>query len=48
MHAEVMTSEQIEVNGENVHPVFQFLKSKLTGALWMDRIKWNVRMQRNG
>ncbi len=31
---------KIEVNGENTHPVFQFLKSK-KGGLLGDSIKWN-------
>jgi glutathione peroxidase len=31
---------KIEVNGENAHPVFQFLKSK-KGGLLGDGIKWN-------
>lgn len=32
--------EKIEVNGDNVHPVYQFLKSKKT-FLGLSRIKWN-------
>ena len=31
---------KIEVNGENTHPVFEFLKSK-KGGLLGDSIKWN-------
>jgi glutathione peroxidase len=31
---------KIEVNGENAHPVFQFLKGK-KGGLLGDAIKWN-------
>jgi len=31
---------KIEVNGENTHPVFKFLKSKLSGFLG-SKIKWN-------
>lgn len=27
--------------GENTHPIFKWLKSKLTGILFMDGIKWN-------
>jgi glutathione peroxidase len=32
--------EKIEVNGENTHPVFKYLKSKL-GGFFGRRIKWN-------
>jgi len=32
--------EKIEVNGENAHPLFKYLKSKL-GGLFGRRIKWN-------
>jgi glutathione peroxidase len=32
--------EKIEVNGENTHPVFKYLKSKL-GSLFGRSIKWN-------
>ncbi len=32
---------QIEVNGDNVHPVYQFLKTSKTGLLGLTRIKWN-------
>jgi len=32
--------EKIEVNGQNAHPVFQFLKSRL-GGFFGSRIKWN-------
>jgi glutathione peroxidase len=31
---------KVDVNGENAHPVFQFLKSE-TGGLLGDGIKWN-------
>lgn len=33
--------EKIEVNGDNTHPVFGFLKSKLSGGLLGSKIKWN-------
>lgn len=33
--------EKIEVNGKNAHPLFKFLKSKLSGGLLGSRIKWN-------
>lgn len=33
-------TQKIDVNGFNTHPVFKFLKSKLSGTL-MKRIKWN-------
>tara|TARA_B110000046_G_C13014009_1_gene407878 strand:- start:291 stop:779 length:489 start_codon:yes stop_codon:yes gene_type:complete len=32
--------EKIEVNGKNVHPVFNWLKSK-SGSFFGSRIKWN-------
>lgn len=33
--------EKIEVNGKNAHPIFKFLKSKLSGGIFGSRIKWN-------
>ncbi|NBC06374.1 MAG: redoxin domain-containing protein [Bacteroidetes bacterium] len=33
--------EKVEVNGKNAHPIFKFLKSKLSGGLLGSRIKWN-------
>jgi len=33
-------TEKIDVNGENTHPVFQYLKSEKKGLLGQD-IKWN-------
>ncbi len=33
--------EKIEVNGDNTHPLYQFLKSEATGILWTKSIKWN-------
>ena len=33
--------EKIEVNGKKAHPIFQFLKSELSGGLFGSRIKWN-------
>lgn len=35
-----LISEKADVNGENAHPVYQFLKSKKTG-LFGKNIKWN-------
>jgi glutathione peroxidase len=32
--------EKIEVNGENAHPLFKYLKSKKRG-LFGSKIKWN-------
>ncbi|WP_187264048.1 glutathione peroxidase [Pontibacter beigongshangensis] len=32
--------DKVDVNGENAHPVFQYLKSNL-GGLFGSRIKWN-------
>lgn len=33
--------EKIEVNGKNAHPVYKYLKSKLSGGLLGSSIKWN-------
>ncbi len=33
--------EKIEVNGEDTHPIFKYLKSQLSGGLLGSRIKWN-------
>jgi len=33
--------KKIEVNGENEHPLFKFLKSKLPGLMGTKTIKWN-------
>jgi glutathione peroxidase len=33
--------EKIEVNGENTHPLYTFLKSEATGFLGSESIKWN-------
>ncbi|ORX92540.1 hypothetical protein K493DRAFT_316540 [Basidiobolus meristosporus CBS 931.73] len=43
--------EKIEVNGDNVHPVYKFLKSEKPGILGLTRIKWNFEkflIDRNG
>ena len=32
---------KIEVNGENAHPLYKFLKSKMRGFLGLSSIKWN-------
>jgi len=32
---------KIDVNGENTHPLFDFLKSQATGLLGSKSIKWN-------
>ncbi|MDR3479159.1 MAG: glutathione peroxidase [Burkholderiaceae bacterium] len=32
---------KIEVNGDNAHPLFQFLKSEGRGILGSEKIKWN-------
>ncbi|NLP56914.1 glutathione peroxidase [Lutibacter sp. B1] len=34
-------TEKIEVNGENTHEIFKYLKSKLRGGLFGSKIKWN-------
>ncbi len=33
--------KKIEVNGDNTHPLFEFLKSQARGILATKRIKWN-------
>jgi len=33
--------EKIEVNGKNAHPIYKYLKSKLSGGLLGSAIKWN-------
>ncbi|CAA6809799.1 MAG: Glutathione peroxidase family protein [uncultured Sulfurovum sp.] len=33
--------EKIDVNGDNAHPLYLFLKSKATGLMWTEGIKWN-------
>jgi len=33
--------EKIEVNGDNTHPLYVFLKSEATGFLGTESIKWN-------
>jgi len=32
---------KVEVNGDNAHPIFKYLKSELKGFLGSERIKWN-------
>lgn len=32
---------KVDVNGENAHPIFQYLKGKLRGFLWSKKVKWN-------
>ena len=42
---------KINVNGDNSHPLYKFLKAKQHGALGMDFIKWNFSkflVDRNG
>ncbi|KAJ3281389.1 glutathione peroxidase gpx1 [Borealophlyctis nickersoniae] len=33
--------EKLEVNGDNAHPLYQFLKGQKAGILGLTRIKWN-------
>ncbi|CAA6822236.1 MAG: Glutathione peroxidase family protein [uncultured Sulfurovum sp.] len=33
--------EKIDVNGDNAHPLYKFLKSEVTGVMWTESIKWN-------
>jgi len=32
---------KIDVNGENTHPLYQYLKNEQSGFLWTESIKWN-------
>lgn len=32
---------KVDVNGENAHPLFKYLKSNLGGGLFGSKIKWN-------
>ncbi|ARU56346.1 glutathione peroxidase [Oleiphilus messinensis] len=32
---------KVEVNGDNTHPLYQFLKSEAKGVLGTEKIKWN-------
>lgn len=32
---------KIDVNGENTHPLFVYLKDQARGFLWSKKIKWN-------
>ena len=34
---------KIDVNGNGADPVYQFLKSKKSGVLGLNRIKWNLK-----
>ena len=33
--------EKIEVNGDNTHPIFKFLKSNVSNGIFGSKIKWN-------
>jgi len=33
--------EKIDVNGDNAHPLYKYLKKQATGFLWTESIKWN-------
>ena len=39
--------EKINVNGDDAHPLYKFLKKKLSGFL-VDAIKWNFTKVHNG
>lgn len=32
---------KVDVNGENAHPLFQFLKGEVKGLLGSEKVKWN-------
>lgn len=34
-------ASKVEVNGDNAHPIYTFLKSELPGVMGSKRIKWN-------
>ena len=34
-------SQKVDVNGQDTHPIFDFLKSQSSGILGTKRIKWN-------
>ena len=36
-----LITEKIEVNGDNTHPIFEYLKKALPGLLGTKDIKWN-------
>jgi len=36
-----LIAEKIEVNGENQHPIYHYLKHALPGILALEEIKWN-------
>ena len=43
--------EKVEVNGNHVHPVYEYLKGQKSGLLGLTRIKWNFEkflVDRNG
>ena len=33
--------EKIDVNGDNTHSLYKFLKSEATGIIWTESVKWN-------
>lgn len=37
--------KKIHVNGDEVHPVYAFLKSSKSGLLGLSRIKWNFEVR---
>lgn len=42
---------KVDVNGENTHPLFKYLKSQAKGVLGSEAIKWNFTkflVDRNG
>lgn len=46
-----LITEKIEVNGENTHPIFTYLKDSLPGLLGLKDVKWNFTkflIDRNG
>lgn len=34
-------TEKVDVNGDNAHPLYVWLKSEKAGILWTEAIKWN-------
>jgi len=50
-HVSFPMFEKIDVNGENAHPIYQYLKSHASGFLGTKKIKWNFTkflVNRNG
>ncbi len=40
--------QKVEVNGDDAHPVYKWLKDQKSGLLGMTRIKWNFEVREKG